>query len=167
MKIKAPIAAFLVLLLAAIGLTFIFPAVHEHNPRDLSYWSRAGANQDWSAKAAQADPQAQFFFGLGLIRTNLEISIDRVPGLSDIPVFGKRFFETISYRIDSGIRQEQLAEAYRWINLAAAQGFAPAKEAKKLFAGRIATPNQSGPTNGSLSIRSETNRTSSAAGSRH
>ena len=92
--------------------------------------------------------------------------IDRVPRLSAIPLIGKRFFEKVTYRIDSNISQEQLAEAYRWIKESADQGFAPAKEAKKLFIGRIVGPSKDGAANRSQPIRSETNGTSSAAGSR-
>src|SRR2546430_5212377 len=92
--------------------------------------------------------------------------IDRVPRLSAIPLIGKRFFEKVTYRIDSNISQEQLAEAYRWIKESADQGFAPAKEAENLFIGRIVEPNKDGAANRSQPIHSETNRTSSAAGSR-
>jgi len=116
--------------------------------------------------AAHGEPQAQFHMGLNLIRTNLVTMIDRVPGLSAVPSIGKRFFEKISYGIDNNISQEQLEDAYRWIKKSADQGFAPAKEAEKLFIGKVRKPNQGGGANGSQPIRSATNRTSSADGSR-
>jgi TPR repeat protein len=166
MKTKLTIVAFVLLLLATIGLTTNFHTARGHDPRDLSYWSQVGATRDWSAAAAQGDRQAQFLYGLALVRTNLQTMIDRVPRLSGIPVIGKRFFETISYGIDGRIGREQLAEAYRWIKLSADQGFAPAKEAEKLFVGRIGLPNRGGPATGSQPMRPETNGTSATAGSR-
>jgi len=119
-----------------------------HDPSDLSYWSQVGATQNWSSVAAQGDPQAQFFHGIELVRTNFVTMIDRVPRLSSIPIVGKRLFENTSYGIDSNASQEQLAEAYRWIKKSAEQGFAPAKEAEKLFIGRIGMPNQGGASHG-------------------
>jgi hypothetical protein len=74
--------------------------------------------------------------------------VDRVPRFSAIPIIGKRFFETKSYGIDSQIGQEQLNEAYHWIAASANHGFAPAKEAEKLFRGRIVeTPARAASTN--------------------
>jgi hypothetical protein len=165
MNSREAIAVFVGLLLVVVGLAVSLCAPRGHDPRDLAYWGKAGANKDWSSVAAQGDPQAQFFRGFALIRTNLETRIDRVPRLSGIPVFGKRFFETISYGIDNGIAQEQLAEAYRWIKQSADQGFAPAKEAEKLFVGRIGM-RKGGPANGNQPFTLETNSTSPTTGSR-
>ena len=142
-------------MLIAVILAVSFSKGREHDPKDLSYWVRAGAAKDWSSEAAQGAVQAQFHFGLSLIRTNLQTMIDRVPRLSAVPLVGKRFFEKISYGIDSNISQEQLADAYRWIKKSADQGFAPAKEAEKLFIGRIGRPNQDGAANGSQPFRSK------------
>ena len=166
MKNNVVIAIFAGLVLVAVSLVVSFSGGRQHDPKDLSYWVGAGAAKDWSSEAAQGAPQAQFHFGLSLISTNLVTMIDRVPRMSAVPLIGKRFFEKISYGIDSNISQEQLADAYGWIKKSADQGFAPAKEAEKLFTGRVGRPNQGGPANGSQPIRSETNRTSSAAGSR-
>lgn len=166
MKNKLAIA-ILVGLLATVILAVSLPGGREHDPKDLSYWVRAGAAKDWTSEAVYGEPQAQFYCGLALLRTNLETMIDRVPRLSAVPLIGKRFFEKISYGIDSNISQEQLAEAYQWIKKSADQGFAPAKEAEKLFIGKVGRPNQGGAANGSQPIHSETNRISSAAGSRH
>lgn len=91
--------------------------------------------------------------------------IDRVPRLSAIPLIGKRLFQTISYSIDNRISQEQLAEAHRWIKLSADQGFAPAKEAEKLFIGKSTVPSQSGAANGTGPFSSTMNQTSPPAGS--
>jgi hypothetical protein len=49
-----------------------------------------------------------------------------------------------STRIDNTISQEQLTQAYGWIRKAVDQGFAPAKEAEKLFIGRVPMPNLEG-----------------------
>ena len=165
MKNSVVIAIFVGLVLVVVTLVVSFSGAREHDPKDLSYWVRAGAVKDWSSEAAHGEPQAQFHLGLTLIRTNLVTMIDRVPRLSAVPLIGKRFFEKITYGIDSNISQEQLADAYRWIKKSADQGFAPAKEAEKLFIGKVGKPNQSGPANGNQPIRSDTNPTSSAAGS--
>ncbi len=164
MKTKVAIIALVVLLLAVIGLSVNISATRGHDPRDLSYWSQVGGTQDWSAAAAQGDPQAQFFHGFALVRTNLVTMIQHVPQLSAIPVIGKLWFESISYAISGNASQEQLAEAYRWIKHSADQGFAPAKEAEKLFIGRIGIPNPGSPASGSQPARSETNRTASLPG---
>jgi len=103
-----------------------------------------GGDRDWSGAAARGDPEAQFFLGLNLIRTNLTKFVARVPLLSKVPVVGKRF-ENTSYTIDGSIGPEQLENAYQWIKKSADKGFAPAKESEKLFTGRIPVPNQSGP----------------------
>ena len=160
------IAVLVGFVLIAVILAVSFSKGREHDPKDLSYWVRAGAAKDWSSEASHGEPQAQFHLGLTLIRTNLVTMIGRVPRLSAVPLVGKRFFEKISYDIDSSISQEQLADAYGWIKKSADQGFAPAREAQKLFIGRIGRPNQGGAANGSQPIRSETNSTSSTAGSR-
>ena len=150
-------------LLIALGV--ILSGRPGHDPKDLAYWVRVGGDKDWSEEAAGGNPEAQFLFGLALIRTNLTKFVGRVPILSKVPVLGKRF-EDISYSIDSGIAPEQLSEAHQWIKKSANQGYAPAKEAEKLFAGRVAAPTNDRPANGSQPIPSETNRASSAAGSR-
>lgn len=139
-------------LVATLGV--IFSGSAEHDPTDLSYWVRKGVDNDWSKQAADGDAKAQFFLGLALIRTNLTQFVGRVPILSKVPVLGKRFID-ISYNIDSGIDQEQLTEAYRWIKKSANQGFAPAKEAEKLFAGRVPAFPDSGAAKESETIGSE------------
>ncbi len=159
MKTKVVIGILAGLLLAVIALWVSFSAAPEHDPRDFLYWGQAGGTNDWSAAAVQGNARAQFFCEFCLIRTNLQIMIDRIPRLSAIPIIGKRFFETISYSIDNRISQEQLADAYRWIKQSADQGFAPAKQAEKLFSGKITVPNQSGAAG--------RNPTAGAAGSGH
>jgi hypothetical protein len=158
MKNKVVFAFFIGLLLVAVVLIARFAGGYEHDPRDLSYWIRAGADKDWSSEAAQGQPQAQFYCGLGLISSNVVIMIDQVPRLCDIPIIGKRFFEHTSYGINSSMNQEQLAEAHRWIKKSADQGYAPAREAEKLFIGRVGKPT-GGAANRSQPIRSETNQT--------
>lgn len=143
-KNKVIFAALAGLFLMGLTLWVRFSAAPEHDPRDLLYWRQAGGTNDWSVGAAQGDARAQFYYGFALIRTNFQIMIDRVPGLSAIPLFGKRFFQTTSYGIDSQISQEQLAEAYRQIKQSADQGFPPAREAEKLFTGRIKAPTGNG-----------------------
>jgi hypothetical protein len=157
MKTKVAFTALVVPLLVIIGLSVYLSATRGHNPRDLSYWSQAGATQDWSAAAVKGDPQAQLFHGFALIRTNLVAMVDRVPLLSAIPIIGKQCFESISYGIDSNISEEQVAEAYRWIKDSAEQGFAPAKEAEKLFIGRTGITSPGSPANGTRPAGSETN----------
>lgn len=142
MKSKVGIVVLAGLLLAAVGLWVSLSAAPEHDPGDLRYWSHAGGTNDWSAAAVQGNARAQFFYGFGLIRMNLEMMVNRVPGFASIPIIGRRYFQTVSYRIDDGISQEELAKAYRWIRQSSEQGFAPAKEAEKLFRGRIAVTNQ-------------------------
>jgi len=152
---NAVIAILVGFVLIAVILVVSFSKRREHDPKDLSYWLRAGGAKDWSSEAAHGEPQAQFHLGLTLIRTNLVTMIDRVPRLSAIPLIGKLFFEKVTYGIDSSISQEQLADAYRWIEKSAGQGFAPAKEAEKLFIGKVGKPNHCGPANGSQPFRSE------------
>ena len=130
----------LIVSLAVLVVLLAISRQRPHDPRDLIYWIRAGANQDWTAAAAQGNPEAEFYRGSALISTNLQMMVDRVPRLSAIPIIGKRFFETRSYGIDSQIDPEQLNEAYHWIAKSANHGFAPAKEAEKLFRGRIVQP---------------------------
>lgn len=55
--------------------------------------------------------------------------------------------EDTSYSIDSNIGQAQLMEAHQWITKSADQGFAPAKEAVKLFAGNVAALGNDGVAN--------------------
>jgi len=143
-KTKVVTGILIGLLLAVIAVWVTFSAAPEHDPRDFLYWGQAGGTNDWSAAAVQGNARAQFFCGFGLIRTNLQIMIDRIPRLSAIPLIGERFFQTISYSIDNRIGQERLAEAYLWIKQSADQGFAPAKEAEKLFRGKMTVPNQNG-----------------------
>ncbi len=166
MKNRVVIAIVIGLVLVMVAFVVSFSGARAHDPKDLSYWMRAGAAKDWSSEAAQGSALAQFHFGLSLIRTNLLTMIDRVPRLSAVPLIGKRLFEKISYGIDSNISQEQLADAYGWIKKSADQGFAPAKEAQKLFLGRIGRPSQGVAANGSQPSGSETNQTSSSAGFR-
>lgn len=161
-NVMAVVVGFVVV---AVILLVSFAGGREHDPKDLSYWVQAGAAKDWSSQAARGEPQAQFHLGLSLIRSNLVTVIDRVPRLSAVPLIGKRFFQKISYDIDSNITQERLADSYRWIKKSADQGFAPAKEAEKLFVGKVGRPNQGSSANGSQPIRSETNTTTSAVGS--
>ena len=142
MKTKVAIIAVVIFLLMVIGLTLNFFAAPGPDSRDLHYWIKIAGTRDWLPTAANGDPQAQFFHGLTLLRSNVVISVDSVPRLSGIPVIGKRLFEHKSYRIDKGVSQERLGEAYLWINRSADEGFAPAKEARKLFTGRIATPDK-------------------------
>lgn len=153
-------------LLIAVSLAVSFAEVREHDPKDLSYWMRIGTNKDWSKEAAHGEPQAQFHFGMSLVRSNFATMVDRVPGLSAVPLYGKRFFEKTSYDIASSIDQRQLEDAYRWIRKSADQGFAPAKEAEKLFMGKVAKPNNGDAANGNQPIRSVTNSTTPAAVSR-
>src|SRR5437899_8731139 len=124
------IVIFMVLLLASIRR-------RDHYPKDLSYWFRTAAAKDWSAEAAKGQAPAQLCCGLNLIRSNLVVMTDSTVGLSRLPVFGKRYFERTSYSIANTISMEQLTDAYGWVSKAADQGFPPAKEAEKLFIGRI------------------------------
>ena len=153
------------LLVVALILAVNFAEAREHDPKDLSFWIRAGAANDWASEAARGEPQAQFHVGIGLVRSNLVTRIDRVPGLSEVPLIGKRFFEATSYGISGGIDQRQLEAASQWIRKSADQGFAPAKEAERLFIGKVGRPNNGGAANGNQPNRSETNRSSSTAGS--
>ena len=137
MKRNLNIGLFTGLLLVSVALLVKLYRSHEHDPRDLAYWIRAAGAKDWSTEAAQGQPQAQFYCGLSLISSNLVTMIDQVPTLSAIPIIGKRFFEKTSYGINSTISHEQLLEAHRWIKKSADQGYAPAREAEKLFMGKV------------------------------
>lgn len=137
MKNGRVIAAVAVLLLFGLCVTvFVGP---RPDPKDLSYWLRAARDKDCAAQAARGDPESQFFLGLSLVRTNLVTMIDRVPWLSEIPLIGRRFVK-VTYAIDDNITQEQLAKAFRWIEMAAERGHAPAMEARRLFSGRVVLP---------------------------
>ena len=141
MKIKVFIAAVVTFLLATLVVSLSL--MRKPDPRNLSYWLKAAGTKNWSGEAAQGNPEAQCFLGLTLIRTNFITMIGRVPRFSAIPLVGRLFFEKITYAIDTNIAQDQLAEAHQWIKKSADQGFAPAKEAAKLFMGRIPMPKQS------------------------
>lgn len=161
-------AVFVGLLLVAVVVGVSLMAARSHDPRDLSYWSRVAGSRDWSLAAAQGDSRAQCLLGLSLIRTNiLTRGIARVPGLSSLPIIGKRYFERISYDLGGRVAAEQLADAQRWIKESADHGFAPAKEAQKLFIGKTGTLNKGSAATGSQPIGSDTNQTPSAVGSRH
>src|SRR6266508_585150 len=73
MKKRVVIAIFACLLL--VGLGVILPGRFEPDPKNLAYWVRAGGDKDWSVEAAQGKPEAQFFLGLALVRTNLVTEI--------------------------------------------------------------------------------------------
>lgn len=141
---KALVAGLLALLFVAILLAVFFSPPRQHDPRDLVYWSNVGANQDWSTPAARGDAQAQFFCGIAIVRPHLTTMIEDARYLSDIPIIGKRFFRKVSYGLDNGITQQQLAGAYSWIKQSADQGFVPAKHAQKLFIGKINMGNTPG-----------------------
>ena len=128
--------------LLVIGLCVTVSIGPRADPKDLSYWLRAARGKDWSAEAARGGPEAQFFLGLTLIRTNLITRMDRVPLLSAVPLIGRRFVE-VTHAIDNSIGQERLAEAFRWMERSAESGYAPAIEAKKLFIGRVVPTTQS------------------------
>jgi hypothetical protein len=136
MKHRYPLAIFFCLLLAVIPASFLGKSGRD--PANLRYWVSAGGGKDWASEAARNQPEAEFFFGISYIRSNLVVMVDQVPGLCRVPVLGKRFFEKTSYGIDSGVDPETLAQSYRWIKASADQGFAPAKEAEKLFLGKTA-----------------------------
>ena len=133
------VAGLVVVLMVLLVAALRAPA----HARDLSYWFLVAAARDWSAEAAKGQAPAQLCCGLNLIRSNLIVMKDETVGLSRLPLIGKRYFERTSYSIGSTISQEQLKEAYRWIRKAVDQGFAPAREAEKLFIGRVPMPNPS------------------------
>lgn len=163
-QVGLPAFVLLVLLVMALSLC---SAKSEHDPRDLSYWSQAGATENGSAVAGQSTPRGEFFLGIALIRTNLVMFIERVPALSSLPIVGKRWFERTSYRIDDNISRERLAEAYRWIHRSADQGFPPAKEVERLLRGRVGTPSQGGPRSGSRVVPSAAASSSSGPDALH
>lgn len=162
LNLRSLSAAFFGLLVLGILLALFFSAPRMHDPRDLGYWSNVGANQDWSTPAARGDAQAQFFCGIAIVRPHLTIMIEDARYLSDIPIIGKRFFRKVSYGLDNGIAQEQLAVAYSWLKQSADQGFAPAKHAEKLFIGKIKTRNTTSQQTGPI-FSAQTNPTSGPA----
>jgi hypothetical protein len=133
------VAGLLVVLMGLLVAAFRAPA----HPRDLSYWFRAAAARDWSAAAAKGQAPAQLCCGLNLIRSNLVVMKDETVGLSCLPLIGNRYFVRTTYSIGNTISQEQLTEAYGWVRKAVDQGFAPAREAEKLFIGRVPMPDPS------------------------
>lgn len=98
---------------------------------------QTAGQRDWTAKAAQGDPEAQFYLGLTLIRTNLVIARDSVPGLANLPVIGRHFQHT-SADLDMNTDPDLMREAFQWIKKSADQGHAPARVTEKLFAHKIA-----------------------------
>jgi hypothetical protein len=140
MKHRSIILIAIVFGVLLAGIVVILSTKTSHDPRDLRYWVYAGGNRDWSSEAAQKQPESEFFHGVSFIRTNLMVMTDRVPWLSAVPLVGKRWFEKTHYEIDRAIPPEQLAAGYLWIKKSADHGFAPAKEAEKLFIGRVTSP---------------------------
>jgi len=140
MKKQVAVLIGAVLFLAGWGVILSWKA--QPDPKDLFHWVQVGRERDWSSAAAQGVAEAQFLLGITLIRSNLFKGIDRVPWLSSLPVVGRRYFEKVSYGIDGNADPDQLAEACRWIKKSAKQGYAPAQEAEKLFAGRDIEPRQ-------------------------
>jgi hypothetical protein len=164
MKHRYPLAILFCLLLVGIPASFLGKSGPD--PANLRYWASAGEGKDWASEAARNKPEAEFFYGISFIRSNLVVMVDRVPGLCRVPVFGKRFFEKTSYGIDSAIDPELLAQSYRWIKASADHGFAPAKEAEKLFLGKTALQSTNPvPQTGVDRVLQETNRDSSAGSS--
>ncbi len=163
MKRSVTIAIVVSLVVVLLGLVVASLRSPEPYPRNLSYWFGAAAARDWAAEAAKGQAPAQLCCGLVLIRSNLIIMTDRAVGLSRLPLIGRRYFENTSYRIDNTISQAQLAEAYGWVKKAADQGFAPAREAVKLFIGRVPAPNQVGTADRGQPVAPATNRISAAA----
>ncbi len=163
-QVGLPAFVLLVLLVMALSLS---SAKSEHDPRDLSYWSQAGATQNGSAVAGQGTARGEFCLGVALIRTNAVMFIERVPVLSSLPIVGKRWFERTSYRIDDNISPERLAEAYRRIQRSADQGFPPAKEVEKLLRGRLGAPGQRGPRSASQVVPSAAASSSSGPDAPH
>jgi len=135
------------LVVVLAGITGYIYWVSRQVPRDLGYWlNKAGARRDWSTEAASGKADAQLCVGLNLIRTDLVMMIDRVPGLSSVPLIGPRFFEKTRYSLGDKLPPERLVGSYNWIKKAADQGFAPAVTAAQLFSGRL--PIGGVPTNG-------------------
>jgi hypothetical protein len=133
------ILGFLLVALTAALLGAFGP--RQHDPKDILYWLKAVGTKDWSQEAAEKKPQAEFLYGLSLLRSNLTVMVGRVPWLSSIPFVGRRFFEQASWSINSSASQERIEAVYAWIKKAADQGYAPAKEAEKLFVERITASN--------------------------
>ena len=63
MKKKLTIEVFAGLVLFLAGLIVNSSGAHGHDPKDLSYWVRVGASEDWSSEAEFGKPQAQFRYG--------------------------------------------------------------------------------------------------------
>lgn len=126
--------------LLLLGIVVILSRPLAHDPADLYYWvGLAGGDKDWSSESGLDKPQAEFFHGARFLFTNFCVMGESTHWLSVVPVVGKRYWKT-SYEICGPIDPEQLAQSYRWIKRSADHGFAPAKEAEKLFIGRIALP---------------------------
>jgi hypothetical protein len=58
-------------------------AVHRPgpDPKDLFYWLKVGANQDWTKAASNGQAEAEFQVGLSMVQSNLLFMVDRVPRL--------------------------------------------------------------------------------------
>lgn len=77
MKSSYFIAAFgLISLLLIAGILF---REAKPDPTDLFYWTERMGERDWSAEAGQGKAEAQFFVGLGLIRSDLMKTDSRIP----------------------------------------------------------------------------------------
>lgn len=112
----------------ALGLFLAFKGGED--PADLAYWMKITAEDAGGADDTSAE--ASFARGMAVIRSHLVQYVDQVPVLSKIPIVGKSFRQ-MSFSIDNSISDNKLAEAYGWIKISAANGFAPAQEALKLF----------------------------------
>jgi hypothetical protein len=141
---KFPIFVVALGVASLVALFVAAPLRGEHDPKDLQYWMQTAGTNDWSAQAARGEARAQLLHGFTLIRSNFVMARESVPKLRDIPVVGRKFFESTSYFINSQASPEQLEAAHAWIAKAAAQQFAPAIVAEKLFTGKIA-PAPTGP----------------------
>lgn len=141
MKKRSTILLLPGILILGLGAILIWQTSFRPDPADLLHWVQAAGQRDWTAQAAQGNPEAQFYLGLTLLRTNLVIMKDSVPRLAQLPVIGKRF-QHVSASIDDNIDPDQLREAFSWINKAAEKGHAPARETQRMFAGTIEELNQ-------------------------
>lgn len=163
---KFTIACFTAVLLVAVVALVRLPRSYEHDPKDLPYWVRAAGAKDWSVEANRGQPEAEFYLGLTLLRSNLVTMTERVPELCAIPIIGKRFFEHTSYGISSTIGQERLVEAHRWIKKAADQGYAPAQAAERMFIGALGGPTKGSAVTGRPPVRPRAQQTPAATDSR-
>lgn len=111
-----------------LGLFVAFKGAHD--PADLAYWMKVTTEAAEGTNDTSAE--ASFARGMAVIRSHLVQYVDQVPVLSKIPIVGKSFRQ-MSFSIDNSISDNKLAEAYGWIKISAANGFAPAQEALKLF----------------------------------